>query len=357
MIALTLNSKKGTNNTSHNLIPTNFPTSFIVNVTTAGVSGGNSIIINTNYLIKPGDTFTYATVSYTITYVTITGTFYTTLGITPAFSASSIVPIGGLIITPCAHSSSLGYAIASLSCGSSHPIGSSNIPLKNILGLSMFSNLINCQVLVGTDSTVYKVTNIITNQSNNNVGSYLAITPPLASATASDVRVIFYAKTYNNITYNIDSSIFKNSRKYELSFSFSSSPMVFNQYSKIPLVYINLNSSSTHESNIIYNTDSITQLNFLGFLKTNLIYNSANSSDVNSLGNNNTQYCSLVADPSNIPIIINKPTSNNITITVVNEDGTPFYDCSNYGIMQPYVISLYFKEYHETKDFSNLLIR
>ena len=113
------------------------------------------------------------------------------------------------------------------------------------------------------------------------------------------------------MSYVIDTSVFENNKKYELSFSFSSSCCILNQYAKIPSVYVNLGNLSTENKTYTFenNGSYMVQSNFLGFLKINNVYNSNNTNSLNnpSYSWGNTQFSTLTAEPSNIPIIINKP--------------------------------------------------
>ena len=82
----------------------------------------------------------------------------------------------------------------------------------------------------------------------------------------------------------------------------------------------------------------------MGYLKPNFIH-SIMSSALTVYGN--VSYSSLIADSSNKPILISKPSTNNITVSILNDDLLPFIDNSNIGICPPYEMTLHFKEYKE----------
>ena len=58
----------------------------------------------------------------------------------------------------------------------------------------------------------------------------------------------------------------------------------------------------------------------------------------------NVSYSTLIADDSNKPIIINKPTNNVLTVNILNDDLEHWTDNSNVGICPPYEITFHFKE-------------
>jgi hypothetical protein len=188
----------------------------------------------------------------------------------------------------------------------------------------------------------YSITNLTHNYFNKSASiTLLSASQSFSSALQRDLTfgciLHFYSRTSNNMTYTIDPTIFKDNKKYELSFSFSSSACILNQNPRVASVFVNIGSHKTYDNNTNYNTQS----NFLGFLEINNHYNSF-STPVDTTGS--VSYSTLSASPSNKPIIVNRPVSNTLNVTILKEDGTLFTDNSNIGLMPSYVISLFFKE-------------
>jgi hypothetical protein len=137
------------------------------------------------------------------------------------------------------------------------------------------------------------------------------------------------------MSYNINTSIFEDGKKYELSFSFQSYPCIINQCYKPASVYIDFGSNATYESG----TNNINTTNLLGHLKPNFIHSNQNTSVYG-----NVSYSTLIADDSNKPIIINKPTNNVLTVNILNDHEEFWSDNSNVGLCPPYEITFHFKE-------------
>lgn len=427
MISLTLNSKKGTDNTNY---PDSSILTNVVNSAAVAANGTSFTMSPSNFLVKIGDTFTYPITSAPNTLIsTFSGTVpnsSTTLTLTttatgltvPAFlyfGSTMIAKITTLVtgtlgaigstytlsqtlydfanstvfstysnavyniynvtstvinfypssfdgfanasIMPVTtiHSSTfgqttksalLGYKVGAATC-TTYPIGTNVLDISN--PPFFFSNsavnstcsLIIERVISGYRfkdiRDTYSISNLTYNYLNKTSSLVIPSTGLTRQVNAAQNTLHFYSRTYNTVSYTIDTTIFNVGKKYELSFSFSSYPCILNQGARIPLVYVNLGSDKTYDNNGTF----MSQSNFLGFLKTNNFYNSI-ATIAETVGN--VSYSKLVADPANIPIIISKPVTNTINIQILNEDGTPFVDNSNIGIMPPYVITLYFKE-------------
>ena len=349
MIALTLNSKKGTDNTTY---PTASLSTWIY--VSVGSGGASSITLNNSgvsiYSAKIGDYFTLTgATKYYITGTPSNTSITITPSLTEVIAANTAINIYSPNSTFYNSNSKLGYRICCAKTIATYDSSNSKISIS-----AGTTNLTNCiisnstvKVMKTTDYSQFLDTNenTVTNCMVSNLYDLNVITLNSGFTTTvnSGTPIAFFSKTYNNMTYNIDPTIFTG-KQYELSFSFSSTACILNQFAKNCLVYVNLGSNKSYDNNSVITTQS----NFLGYLKANFIYKQMTNLVYTAIPAinyaQNMDFFTLNSDPNNAPIIINKPVSNTITIQILNEDGTPFQDNSNVGLMPPYVITFYFKE-------------
>ena len=331
MISVTLNSKKGNNLAVYPETPQ--INSYVVTTATVPVNT-NVFSVQPNNTIMVGDTFVWHGLRYTIGNSVGLGGYY----ITPNIGGTNAIPAGTILfISTTGDSRILGHKISSGIIQGPLPAGSSLISTtypQTFNALSIISPY--SKIMIGTDT--YSITKICA--SANVTANMIEITPPLQSATVYNTTIMnVYSQTYNRIMYNIDSSIFEDGKKYELSFSFTSHPCILNQFMKPALVYINLGTNDTYETD--YN--NLITTNLLGYLKPNFIH--SNMSTATALYGN-VSYSTLI-EASNKPILIKKFSTNYIIVTIVDDDLIPFVDNSNVGIFPPYKLTLHFKEYKE----------
>ena len=328
MISVTLNSRKGSNLA---VIPTTQSNTFFVSPQTLNVGATSFNNTSPSNSIDIGETFIWSGTTYTITGIS-TLTLY-------SFTPALLVQIPSYTTVPIitTNSNILGYKVSSGHTNANQAIGSSVLNFYNSSVL-FTQNILSPYMQLLIDNNIYSMSNISFSAINNI--SLIKVTPPLSTAMLGAITLInVYAKTYNNVSYNIDPSIFEDGKKYELSFSFTSYPCIISQSCGLPCVYLNLGTNSTYETD--YN--NIIKSNLLGYLKSNFIHSNMASSNSNVLYGN-VSYSTLTADPSNKPILISKPSTNNITISILNDDLTPFVDNSSIGLFPPYSLTLHFKE-------------
>jgi hypothetical protein len=293
----------------------------------------------------------YSNAIYNITALTHSST-NTTLTFFP--NAIDGIPAGTVLPITTIHSSTLlettrsallGYKVAASNAQSAAAVNSTTLDITN--APYHFSNTIvnhNSSVIVEKQITMrykqtrqtYAISNLIYNYWNK-VAALTLATPTTFAIGATQNVLHFYSRTANNMRYTIDPTIFRETETYEVSFSFASSACILNQGARCALVYATLGSDKTYDNTTGYTQQS----NFLGFLKIKNVYESV-TTVADTTGS--VSYSTLYADPSNPPIIIKKPISNTINITILNEDGTLFTDNSNIRLMPQYLITLYFKE-------------
>jgi hypothetical protein len=353
MISLTLNSKKGTDKTTYPTVT--YVGYFEVNGTQSTGTTVNiyapSTVSVPQYIAKIGDYFmittgTTPTKKYFITAVSNSSyTISTTL--TDSIANFQIINIYSPNAPFYDSTSLIGYRIGSGVTQSQFFDTKFSLKSFSNFNNNVYNNsickVINSDYLTLTDASTDSTINsfFISSVTDSNI---FTMNKPFTASIGGATVITFFQKTYNNVNYQIDTTVFEDSKKYALSFSFSSSPCVLNYNAKQALVYVNLGSDKSYDNNSSY----MTQSNFLGYLKNNIFYSNpsnvitSNSSN-NVVTHNNVSFHTLCADPANVPLIINKPVSNNLTIQILNEDGTPFQDNSNIGLMPPYVITLYFK--------------
>ena len=326
MISVTLNSKKGVN---LGIIPSTQINTYITNTATVSLNGNTfPALSQPNNTIILGDTFTHGPNTYTINNLTTLSNYNFTPNLLTAINnASLFFPI------TTTHSQTLGYKINALKPQGDSPIGSSLISFyqpHHFISLNIISPY--ASLVIGTD--VYSIEKI--SSSAINATNMIRINPPLKSAIVNNSTTItIYSKSFNTMSYNIGTSIFEDGKKYELSFSFQSYPCIINQFYQPASVYVDFGSNSTYESG----TNTINTTNKLGLLKPNFIHSNQNTALYG-----NVSYSTLIADDSNKPIIINKPTNNVLTVNILNEDLEHWTDNSNVGICPPYEITFNFKE-------------
>ena len=325
MISVTLNSKKGNN---LGIIPSSQIHTYTTNSATISVNGNTFTTNQPNNTIILGDTFTHGPNTYTFNNNTTLSSYsFTPNLITAINNANLFFPI------TTTHSQSLGYKICAGVVTGNVPVGSKVVSFNSpqlVSTLSVISPY--ASLVIGTD--VYSIEKI--SYSSLLGANMISISPPLKTTTASFTTIItIYSKSFNTMSYNIDTSIFEDGKKYELSFSFQSFPCIINQCYQPASVYVNFSSNSTYESG----TNNINTTNKLGLLKPNFIH-----SNMNTALFGNVSYSTLIADDSNKPIIINKPTNNVLTVNILNDDLEHWTDNSNVGICPPYEITFHFKE-------------
>ena len=328
MISVTLNSKKGNNLAVY---PDSQISTFVL---TNPLANGASILIlqQPNNSLYIGDKFTWNNVTHTITnYNSLTNYWF-------APPLNLAVPNFTTLYIISSNSSSLGYKIMAGTPSASLSMGLSLVSFYNSSLLNSLNIVAPYMSLsIGTDT--YSMSNI-TYSALNNI-NMISVKPPLKTNLGyATTPMTIYAQTYSNISYNIDPSIFEDGKKYELSFSFSSYACIISQSCQPASVYINLGRNNTYETD----SNSIISSNLLGYLKPNFIHSNM-SSALTVYGN--VSFSTLVADPSNQPILIAKPSNSNITVTILNDDLTPFTDNSDIGLCPAYEMTLHFKEVKE----------
>lgn len=325
MISVTLNSKKGNN---LGIIPSTQINTYVLNNATVALNGNVLPTLQPNNGIIYGDTFQHGSNTYTITNSTTLSSYSFTPNLLTAINnTNNVYPI------TTTHSQTLGFKIGAAISYGSVPIGSSVISFNAphlISTLNIISPYIS--LVIGTD--VYSIEKISYSSINNT--NMIKISPPLKTATFHNSTLItIYSKSFNTMSYNIDTSIFEDGKKYELSFTFSSYPCIINQLYVPASLYVDFGSNSTYESG----TNNLNTTNLLGLLKPNFIHSNQNTALYG-----NVSYSTLISDDSNKPIIINKPTNNVLTVNIFNDDLEYWFDNSNIGICPPYEITFHFKE-------------
>lgn len=326
MIAVTLNSKKGLN---LGIIPSTQINTYLINSTTVAVNASAFPTFANNNTIVLGDTFTHGGNVYTFNNNTTLASYtFTPNLITAINNAALYFPI------TTTHSATLGFKICAGTVNGTIPIGSSVISFTGphlITCLNVISP--NSSLVIGSDT--YSIEKI--SYSSVASANMIRITPPLKTATISSgnsTLITIYSKSFNTMSYNIDTSIFEDGKKYELSFSFTSSPCIINQCYQPASVYVDWGNTA-YESG----TNSINTTTKLGLLKNNYVHQNMNSAQFG-----NVSYSTLIADDSNKPLIINKPIRNTITVNIMNDDLELWSDNSNVGLCPPYEITFHFKE-------------
>jgi len=323
MISVTLNSKKGNN---LGIIPSSQVSSYVYTTAAASI---NAIFLTifTNNTILLGDTFVWNGITHTFTNCASLTLYYFSPGLSASIPVNTVIPITSN------NSQLLGYKNAAGVTLGTIPLNSSVISF-GASSLITTSNIISSYMSLLIANEIYSIKSI--NYSSINNISMMQISPPLKSATVNNSTVAYvYSKTFHTVEYKIDNYIFEFGKKYEMSFTFSSNPCVINQCFKPASVYASFSHSSSFESG----SNNLISTNRLGILKTNLIH-----SNMNSALFGNVNYSTLIADDSNKPIIINSPKTNIVTISILNDDDTPFVDNSIVGLCPPYLLTLHFKE-------------
>ena len=324
MIAVTLNSKKGVN---LGIIPSTQINSYGLNNATVALNGNILPLATPNNTIIYGDTFQHGSTTYTITGSTTLASYSFTPNLVTAINnANNIYPI------TTTHSQQLGFKICAGVTHGTLPVGYSVISFtapQLITSLSIISPY--ASLVIGSD--IYSIEKISYSAFNNT--NMIRISPPLKTATVNNVTLVtIYSKSFHSMSYNIDTSIFEDGKKYELSFSFTSSPCIINQCYQPASVYVDLGNAG-YESG----TNSINTTTKLGLLKNNYVHQNMNAALFG-----NVSYSTLIADDSNKPLIINKPMRGQITVNILNDDLELWSDNSNVGICPPYEITFHFKE-------------